>query len=46
MKFIRPGWGKIEGMCRQLAQKASAFKPDWLVGISRGGLVPVRLLSD
>ncbi len=46
MKFIKPGWGKIEGMCRALAKKVSAFKPDWIVGVSRGGLVPARLLSD
>ncbi len=46
MKFIRPGWAKIEEMCKALAKKASPYRPDWLVGISRGGLVPVRLLSD
>ncbi|VVB98517.1 Ribose-phosphate pyrophosphokinase [uncultured archaeon] len=46
MKFIKPSWQKIDGMCGQLAEKVSGFKPDWLVGISRGGLVPVRLLSD
>lgn len=46
MKFIRPGWKKIEKMCRALAKKCAMFKPDWIVGISRGGLVPTRLLSD
>ncbi len=46
MRFIKPGWKKIEGMCRALAKKVLPYKPDWLVGISRGGLVPVRLLSD
>ncbi len=46
MKFVKPSWKKVEEMCRQLAAKVSEFRPDWLVGISRGGLVPVRLLSD
>jgi uncharacterized protein len=46
MKFIRPSWKEIDSMCARLAKKVSTFRPDWLVGISRGGLVPVRLLSD
>ena len=46
MRFIKPGWAKINRMCIQLANKARKFKPDWIVGISRGGLVPARLLSD
>jgi hypoxanthine phosphoribosyltransferase len=46
MRFIRPGWDKIARMCEALAKKVRAYRPDVLVGISRGGLVPVRLLSD
>lgn len=46
MRFLRPGWVKINRMCIALAKKAAPFKPDWIVGISRGGLVPARLLSD
>ncbi len=46
MEFVKPGWTKIARMCRALAEKARPYKADWLVGISRGGLVPVRLLSD
>lgn len=46
MKFIKPSWNKIDRMCRQLAKKCAGFKPDWIVGVSRGGLVPARLLSD
>ncbi len=46
MRFIRPGWGKIAKMCEALAKKVRGYKPDVLIGISRGGLVPVRLLSD
>lgn len=33
-------------MCETLAKKVRGYKPDVLIGISRGGLVPVRLLSD
>ncbi len=39
-------WSAIVKLCEQLAKKVSNYKPDVLVGISRGGLVPVRLLSD
>ena len=46
MRFIKPGWGKIARMCEALAKKVRKYKPDVLIGISRGGLVPVRLLSD
>lgn len=46
MKFIKPSWQKVSGMCRELAKMVSPFRPDWIVGISRGGLVPARLLSD
>lgn len=46
MKFIKLSWNKINSMCKALAKKVEKFKPDWIVGISRGGLVPARLLSD
>ena len=46
MKLEYVTWDEAENMCRQLAEKAEKFSPDMLVGISRGGLVPVRLLSD
>lgn len=46
MEMIYPTWGDIERMCLTLADKVKDYKPDVLVGISRGGLVPVRLLSD
>jgi hypoxanthine phosphoribosyltransferase len=46
LKF--PSWEEIYGMLLNLAQKIqqSKFKPDIIMGISRGGLVPARLLSD
>ncbi len=46
MKFSKPSWMKIKKMCKALAKKVSLFKPDWIIGVSRGGLVPARLLSD
>jgi len=41
------GWGQIESYCRILAQKIkeSQFKPDIIVGVSRGGLAPALILS-
>jgi len=33
-------------MCEELAEMVSELNPDILVGVSRGGLVPVRILSD
>jgi len=41
-------WEKIEEMCGKLAEqvKDSSFKPEILIGISRGGWIPTRILSD
>ncbi len=41
-------WDKIEEMCGKLAEqvKRSEFKPEILIGISRGGWIPARILSD
>lgn len=46
MEYIYPTWDDIERMCEQLGKKCSTFNPEILIGISRGGLVPVRILSD
>jgi len=46
MKFLRISWAKTQMLCEKLAKKVASYEPDVLVGISRGGLVPVRLLSD
>lgn len=48
MQFYKPGWKKITELGKNIADRVigSGFSPDVLVGISRGGLVPVRLLSD
>ncbi len=40
-------WNEIETWCDSIREKVSlSFKPDAIVGISRGGLVPGRILSD
>ncbi|MFH1785170.1 MAG: phosphoribosyltransferase [Candidatus Micrarchaeota archaeon] len=46
MKFLRISWGKFEKMCSALSRKVVKYKPEVLIGISRGGLVPVRIMSD
>ena len=46
MKLLNLEWSDIEELIAKLAQKTKEFNPDVLIGISRGGLVPVRLLSD
>jgi hypoxanthine phosphoribosyltransferase len=46
--FEVPTWNRLYGMLIDLADEvcASGFKPDILVGISRGGWLPTRVLSD
>lgn len=43
-----PTWNQIYDMLIDQAQeiKQISFKPDIIVGISRGGLVPARILTD
>ncbi|MGQ9468340.1 MAG: phosphoribosyltransferase [Nitrososphaerales archaeon] len=47
-EFIMPSLNDIDEMLSKLAQmiKKSGFKPDILIGVSRGGLIPVAILSD
>jgi len=45
MDLLRISWDVAVEYCEQLARKID-FKPDVIVGISRGGLVPARILSD
>lgn len=40
-------WTEIETWCNKLRdQIKNAYKPDAIIGLSRGGLVPSRLISD
>lgn len=47
-EYIAPSWDKIYEMLCDLALgiRRSKFKPDLIVGVSRGGWVPARVLSD
>jgi hypothetical protein len=46
--FEVPSWDEIYGMLLSLAEKMrkDKFHPDVIVGISRGGLPPARVMSD
>lgn len=48
MKKIYYSWSDIEGACLDLARQinASDWKPTYIVGITRGGLIPANLLSQ
>ena len=47
MRFERVTWRQVDAMCNRLAKeiRKSGFRPDYIVGIGRGGWVPARLLS-
>jgi len=47
-EYVAPGWDEIYDMLLSLANriKESGFRPDLIVGVSRGGWVPGRVLSD
>ena len=48
MKKIYYSWEQVEGACLDIARQMSAhdWKPDYIVGITRGGLIPANLLSQ
>lgn len=48
MKKIYYSWAQIEGACVEIARQIqqSSWRPDYVVGITRGGLVPAVLLSQ
>lgn len=48
LEFEVPAWSQIYSMLLNLAEKIhkSSFKPDIIVGVSRGGWPPARVLSD
>lgn len=45
MEFMEIGWEEAAGQCEALAKRIDSA-PDVIIGISRGGLVPARILSD
>jgi hypothetical protein len=48
LEFEIPKWNQIYNMLLNLAEKIrkNGFKPDIIVGVSRGGWPPARVLSD
>ena len=47
-EYVAPVWDEIYDMLLELAMriKQSGFQPDLIVGVSRGGWIPGRILSD
>jgi len=47
-KYLAPSWDRIYDLLLDIALKIrnSGFKPDYIVGVSRGGWAPGRILSD
>ncbi len=47
-KYEIPTWNQIYDMLLNQSQKIAAdgYKPDIIIGVSRGGVVPSRILSD
>jgi hypothetical protein len=48
LKFEAPSWNQIYDLLLDLADRIrkDGFKPDIIVGVSRGGWTPARVLSD
>jgi hypoxanthine phosphoribosyltransferase len=48
LDYLRLSWEEIEGACKRISEEiiAKGFAGYILVGVSRGGLVPLRLISD
>jgi hypoxanthine phosphoribosyltransferase len=48
MKKVYYTWQQIQGAVLEIARQMSAhnWKPDYIVGLTRGGLVPANLLSQ
>lgn len=47
-KYSAPTWNEAHEMMLRIAEKIrdDGFKPDIIVGLARGGLVPARVFSD
>jgi len=46
--FVSPSWDQVYDMLIELARrvKDSGFRPDLIIGVSRGGWAPARIMSD
>ena len=47
-KYVAPTWNQTYKMLLDLAEQMNddGFKPDIIVGVARGGMIPARVLSD
>lgn len=47
-KYLVPTWTEAYRMILRIAERiiADGFKPDTIVGVTRGGMIPARVLSD
>ena len=47
-KYVAPSWDDVYGMMIELARqiKSSGYSPQVIVGVSRGGWPPARVMSD
>ncbi len=48
LEFEIPSWNQIYSLLLKLAERIrkSGFEPDIIVGVSRGGWIPARIISD
>lgn len=48
MQYLRLTWEDVEQGCREIAERirGQGLEGHMLIGLSRGGLVPLRILSD
>ena len=48
ISFVAPSWDQVYDMVIDLARrvKDSGFRPDLIIGVSRGGWAPARIMSD
>jgi uncharacterized protein len=46
MDVLKLNWDATLHYCEELARMCKGYEPDLIIGLSRGGLVPARLLSD
>ena len=48
MNYVKLSWTDIEESCKHIATQieASKWKPDVIISVGRGGMIPSRILSD
>ncbi len=46
MDMLKLNWSATLHYCEELGRMCRGYRPDMIIGLSRGGLVPARLLSD